>query len=179
MIYNCQICGRQYNTAKECLACEVHCRNDDRLRRVGYDMAVSWDPETKKLRVESDVLTDDEDIIDEKPEVELTGFDDTSSDMCDLRKVGIATFYEYYITYNRLPTLLAIIKDLFRNLVQHELVASLKGVEQAKWTKKRHFAQHLLYCELLNDLLNQLNNFDEPFWNAALQARRYEEEYNG
>lgn len=179
MIYTCQICGRQYNTAKDCFDCEVHCRNDGRPRRVGYDMIVSWNNETKKLEVDSDVITDDEDIIDENAEVEMTGFDDTSSDMHDLRKVGVATFYEDYITYNRLPNLLESSKELFRDLVQHEIVASLKFVERSTWSKKRHFAQHLLYCELLNDLLNQLNNLDELFWNAALQARRYEDEYNG
>lgn len=179
MIYTCQICGRQYSTAKDCFDCEVHCRNDGRPRRVGYDMMVSWNHETKKLEVDSDVITDDDDILDENAEVNLICFDDTSLDMHDLRQVGVSTFYEDYITYNRLPNLLESIKELFRELVHHEIVASLKFVERAKWSKKRHAVQHLLYCELLNDLLNQLNNLDEPFWNAALLARRYEDEYDG
>lgn len=175
MIYICRICGRRYSTAKECFDCEVHCRNDDRLRRVGYDIMVSWDHETKKLEVDSDALIDDEGVIDENAKVMLEGFDNTS-DMHDLRVFDVSTFYEDYITYNRLPNLLESIKGLFRDVVKHEIVASLKGVEQAKWTKKRHFEQHLLYCELLNDLLNQLNNFDEIFWNAALLARRDQDE---
>ena len=179
MIYTCQICGRQYSTAKECFDCEVHCRNDGRARRIGYDILVSWNHETRSLEVDSDIMVDDSDIIDADAEVELTGFDDTSPDMHDLRQAGVSTFYEDYITYNRLPNLLESIKKLFKDLVQHEIVASLKSVEQAKWSKTRHAVQHLLYCELLNDVLNQLNNLDELFWNSALQARRYEDEYDG